>query len=455
MKKIWLIAFIFNGLIFFSSAQTIENNFIVSADNNLFDLTTNLKIKFPLLQINTSFSKDKFNFGLSLSDEKLNKPLLFTVKTGNLTTSGILSSLNNPLLSSYISPFSNPDLQIRQIETNLPDISTFNKPISCFSKIGIQKINSLIDKLILSLFYNSNTNDFSLNLYSDLFFNKYNADFSYTINHFNYEELNFTSWFNKNNYYTSGKTICQSFESVIKNDFFNTDNSLFIFTSPFGKTDFALKNENNLKTKNFTFSFSDFILLNSIFTSSAKFYEPVIQIKNNLQYKFNFQNRHTFTDFRTGKEKTIKTNKFLKLGNTFFYQYNFNQNSFKIKNSSGINFSSNKFTFNNNLNLNFENINLKSFIFATKINFLFSNLQTDFNLNCNFYPDEKNYKTSQTLSGNFSYSKNKDNCLKLDGNFKIIFNQKNFKYTKSSLSASITGKIILNKIYGLEIKFTF
>ena len=119
MKKIWLIAFIFNGLIFFSSAQTIENNFIVSADNNLFDLTTNLKIKFPLLQINTSFSKDKFNFGLSLSDEKLNKPLLFTVKTGNLTTSGILSSLNNPLLSSYISPFSNPDLQIRQIISSM------------------------------------------------------------------------------------------------------------------------------------------------------------------------------------------------------------------------------------------------------------------------------------------------------------------------------------------------
>jgi len=78
---------------------------------------------------------ENYSWGGAVSG-KIIKKIPYDLKTGDLNYSGAVSLLNNPVLSSSISPFSLPVSSVSSITARLPDGSSWNKPLSGFVKVS-------------------------------------------------------------------------------------------------------------------------------------------------------------------------------------------------------------------------------------------------------------------------------------------------------------------------------
>nr|MCR5764388.1 hypothetical protein [Treponema sp.] len=130
MKKIWLIAFVFNMLVFFLPA---------------IDLTPpvfGLKADFDFAEGVFYVKEDSITYGLSLFTKELFPALNMTFKIGKLSAAGGYSKLNSPALSSSVSAFSSSVSSASGITVSLPASTSFSKPLSVFCEYEYRKKKS-------------------------------------------------------------------------------------------------------------------------------------------------------------------------------------------------------------------------------------------------------------------------------------------------------------------------
>lgn len=132
MKRIVLIMAFFAGLVCAFNIYSLE------VKDFQWESGGNLKIPVKNFSLQTAFrtNGEKNLWGGGLGGKLTKKKIPLDFKAGNLGISGSLSLLNNPQLSSIISPFSIPQGTVTPLNARLPDGSSWNKPLSGFVKIS-------------------------------------------------------------------------------------------------------------------------------------------------------------------------------------------------------------------------------------------------------------------------------------------------------------------------------
>lgn len=125
-----------------------------SFDDPKWKLNGKIRIpKVPENCISGAWNGTDYVYGGSFSPSFWNKHLVLDVKGGNLSLSGILSLMNNPTLSSVVSPFSTADKTVRELKASLPDGSSFSSRQALYSSIKIDGGKAFPASLSSSVLY--------------------------------------------------------------------------------------------------------------------------------------------------------------------------------------------------------------------------------------------------------------------------------------------------------------
>ena len=120
MKKIWLIAFIFNLFCCFSAA--------IDFDSPVFGI----KADFGFAEGVFYVKDDSVTYGAALFTKYIFPSLNMTLKIGKLSAAGGYSKLNSPALSASASAFSCSVSTASGMTANLPGSSSYSKTLSVF-----------------------------------------------------------------------------------------------------------------------------------------------------------------------------------------------------------------------------------------------------------------------------------------------------------------------------------
>ena len=467
MKKIWLIAFIFNSLVLaggkgFCSASEAPSDF---TDKLLYGGT----LKLPFVKAAYYGKGEKNTFGLLGSSQNLFRDFCITAQAGKLSLAGGLSKLNTPILSAS-SAFSTAQTAVSGIKISLPGSSSFSKPFSYSLQIdfkGTKVKNSssplVLKKGVVNLVYLqkesspfSFTDNDSAALSSLLTFStaqKASFTVATTLGLFSYDENLSSSWFSKSfldNYYCEGKHYCQNVTGSVSVNNFSSSLSAAVYQSPFGSYDWSFANENKLSLNNLTLSFSQACIPLPVFTSSQKKLNPSYQAKTSVQYNF-----YSVPD-NDDKKSLLLT----KVGAGFYVSSQENENAYKA--SAGIKSSYKNFSGSLTGAFTFKQEKEK-WTFIEKSVFTTGSVQ----LKAAF--SEKKIKSS--VSGSFSYTPASQTTTEkasvnvtlpklenLSCTGSVSFTQKDKETTKRTATASLSGKIIYRKInvgYKLATDFVF
>ena len=452
MKNIQLIAFFFclqlfagRGLYIHAQSEPVMAAFRSDYDFTDDEIVNSLKLNIPFFEFRGSAgAENKWNYGVSFSSKKLYPKACIELKTGNLSSSGSLSKLNSPALSSSVSPFLYSSLRTSSFEVSLPQYNSFSNPQSYFVQT-VFKPNQVFKQVSLSAFYKDSGKDSGA--FTSCFEIKFapwkKAELSYCITGglYPYKSKEVTSWFYEEKYYKDGKHLCFNNQfSVVAGNF----SSLFImscYQSPFGEFENTWRLENLLKLKDFSFSLNTFYNPNNLLiTSSDKKLKPLLQVSGGGQYK-TLAGTHIPLSLIAG----INT----------LAELNLSENNHSVKTAAGIRYSS--LDFSGSLSTV---INLKLTDNQGEINASFTGGSVDFSNSFyindftpgisgkfTFTPDSKkeNWTFTEKIGINFEYQ---------TGAEKISFSNKN-QITFTQKTGNLKNKIAFTSSLTAKFQFRF
>ena len=346
---------------------------------------------------------ENMNVGFALFTDKVLKEFSTTVKYGNLKASAAVSKLNNPLLSSSISPFASNSTNVSKLSPSLPSYSSFSNPLSFMLESGFKNRKKVFDTYLLNAWLSQEKSLGSMDI-KIVPSKKISLEFAGIWGLLPYEESTVASWWLKDKvYYHKGNHLCSLLQTSLGFPHFNTLFSFYIYESPFGAYNFIYKSENSIKTNLFTFNFSTLINQNKfVLTSSQNKYPALFQLKSGIQNNYKLNTKFPI---------------FIKTGvNTYLKHYlNDSEEENTVKASTGIQVSS----LITGLTLLFQAsgcyqkeeknllLTLNNYSLQVKNNWNFSVLSPTFsakiNLECE-NQEENTIDVSQQYSVNFQYN---------------------------------------------------
>lgn len=429
MKYKWLIAFLFNTIVLlvatdYALAADINSVFkqkdLFSLDNfanpkeqvniklplnstsvsaaytsksfqQLQDGITELKFSSPLISLATDFTKDHYNLGISFNSYKINKVFPVLIKAGNLSFGGSLSRLNNPSLSTNITPFTNVTAEYKNITAGFSNPGTYTKPVSLFLQTSFNpNYSKHIESIEFTTCYYSK--NLSLSLYSgfDIFKNS-KVSFNSIIGTYSYNDKKLSSWFSDSFYYHEGNHLCMSNQFFFDSKHFK--NYLYInsYESPFNSIQNTFLIEGSIYFPKYSFNYSFFYNPSEeLLTSSDKVINSVFQFKINTQYKLDIsQNFHIHN------------------GLTVIADINLDENLHNIKVAAGTKLNFQKLQSTNNLIISgtIQNGNTdlifegQNYTFQSTNNFYISEIQNAIEIKAVFSCDKRD-----TVNSNYNFS---------------------------------------------------
>lgn len=465
MKNLWLIAFLFNGvltLLYPLEKETQrENKYFLYKDlkinlylSQAFE-NQNTKTDFPLWGMKFSVpgvegifyeKEEAFSYGLSVNLKNFYSFIPITVKFGTLSISGNQAKLNSPCLSNSITAFSNATVSVSPTYGNLAGSGGFSKPFSIYLKYELPFKNKKNKTEINGVFIFPEEEFSSLHKYTMAVtgYGKYNVgkktqlSFASTFGLFAFPEIYTSSWFSTsfmNNFYHSDNNLC--FNNQLKL-YKNNYNGIFIisgYQQPTGKMAFTFRQENLIKFNKTNLNFSGFYSPENLFTSSQKKVENQLQIKTGIQQNNIFLIKQSFPIFtRIGFN---------------FYLLKDSENNYIFKSAAGFRFSTSQITetISGDVAYKFSQTStsfsdsLDSFGFQLKTSLSNIKITPNISGNFSFAPTEnQNWKTSEK----FSVSLNCPDKFSTSAGF--TFKQTDGEKTGNQFSISITGKYNLRNL---------
>lgn len=314
MKIKWF-RFFYLFLIFAGSCQKLSAQDVSGAVQE--------KLQLPFLELTSAQNFESWNFGACLFSGTYLKHFPCQLKAGNLTAGGSMSKLNNPLLSSTVSPFSTAGTSVSAITASLPGISTYSKPESLFAEAAYLNKKSVFSEFRMNCFFNSKTERPVFSVKSSVSpWKKVTFSASVTGGYFSYEENSPSTWFAASNpYYHKGNHICLNYQYSVKVPHFVSMFSTSAYEMPSGKLKNVYRTENKISTGHFTFSFS--ALYNpeeKLLTSNEISLPACFQTKASIQ-----------STFPAGKHFPL----FLKTGIGTFYSFRLSDSDSPLKFTAG------------------------------------------------------------------------------------------------------------------------
>lgn len=431
MKKIWLIAFLFNVSFVLLAAEDSSSPLPLYLQKNM---KANFSVKTDLLHANVHLIHDKVSWGTSLSFAGTKNAV--TMKAGNLAFSGSISNLNTPGLSSTVSPFTMAKTSATGISCDFENSESFSKPLSFFLQYSFTNKNK--NKLIFNTLYIPEnktlaiSNGYSWNINkviqtrNDTSIDKTNYNLFLTAGLFPYERLESDSWTLSQPFYQNGFQTAFCLEgSIIKDKIKNLFNINLYFT-PYGNPLITLRNENTFKINNTILNISEYFNY-GIFIETEKHDIPFSTNENDLkecfQIKLNIQN-----------EAKTKNNNSLKKGFTIFGDFDLYNAEHILKTSYGIrqkiknitNSISSNFTFSckPDIALYLDDFNIKY-----GLSFSINRFSLSSNLNFLFYPPE-----------NLFYKNNSENIWDSQQSLSFGIKTSGKFYMSSNISATLIEK---------------
>ena len=429
------------------------------------------------------FTNYDWNFGLSITDGGFLKKVPFVIKIGYLGTGGAFTKLNNPLLTTSVTPFYASVGSATAISANLPSSSSFSNPVSFFvqGSFGGKKdyfrsgtVNVFarfpdfcegenrgesgatsvgVDEN--GLFWGSGTYAVS-GLFKlvipDVKKTKTSAlNFGFVAGIFPFFKDDFyseKSWFNKIRQFEDKSCFCGQLNALFSNSIYTGNVFLNVYQNPsmvcnesgwqiFGDIkntrslfQFCIKNENKFVLGNFTLGFSSFINpFEQILTPSGKILQRQLQTKLNLNYS-TFIRSFGFLF----PEPIIR----IKYGASFYSC--FLEDGFSCKAGLGIQLMDSLFLISFLGNIAFEENRFDSATATLKMNPSFGKIKPIFTQNLSFSQSSTGLTTSQKSTVSFNLGNKKPfsaNC-----NFSATFTQKNGNYTKCSLDSWVGMNLV-------------
>ena len=290
--------------------------------------------------------------------------LPLTVKAGNLSAGGALSTLNSPELTAGTSPFTTCSPATSPLTATLPGYTSFSKPASAFAEASFSPSKKLpsITPLPLTCRLSTwlpasgtlasvNTASgkptcpiTSLQLTLPLKAHGLTLSASYTGGLFPYESNATSSWFLKSPYYPQGQHYCALFQfsaqskktgseskSHVKEAAVNLTGGLY--ESPFGFYQLIYRLDEKISTKHIEhFSQIFFNPYDQLLTSSGKNLTPSLQLKTGLLYKSPSKLASLY----------LKQPIFLRTGANLYSKINLTQNEHALKANAGLQISGEK-----------------------------------------------------------------------------------------------------------------
>ena len=397
------------------------------------------------------FTNYEWNFGLSITDGGFLKKVPFVIKIGHLGAGGAFTKLNNPLLTSSVTPFYASVGSATAITVNLPSSSSFSNPVSFFVQgsfggkkdyfrsgtvnvfarmpdfYGTYAVSGLF-KLVIPGVKKTKTSALNFGFAAGIF-PFLNDDF--------YSEK---SWFNKIRQFEDKSCFCGELNTHFSNSIYTGNVFLNVYQNPttsgeagglfFGDiqnarspVQFCIKNENKFVLGNFTLGFSSFINpFEQILTPSGKILQRQLQTKLNLNYSTFI---HSFGFLFT--EPIIR----VKYGASFYSC--FLEDGLSCKAGLGIQLMDSFFLFSLLGNVAFEENIFDSATATLKMNPSFGKIKPTFIQNLSWSKNSSALTTMQKSTISFNIGNKKPfsaNC-----NFSATFTQKNGNYTKCSLDS--------------------
>ena len=203
MKRIILIALVCSRLVFCLDAFSLQFDETAGFEKNdvesgisLSDSVTGVKVGFPVFDGRFYWNGDKYSYGVSLNSQSFMKSFPLQFKWGKLSSGGGFSKINNPLLSTSVSPFSLPSSSVNPITANLT--SSFSKSDSLFFQAGYKKIAKL------NFLFMAGENISVSTLVNVIFGKKINLSASLVYENYYYESKKSDSWYNDFVFYHNG-----------------------------------------------------------------------------------------------------------------------------------------------------------------------------------------------------------------------------------------------------------
>ena len=290
-----LLVFSFGVTSFYGEVKKTSLELYADSDFNVGE-----KLKTSLLDASLylnyeDFVKDKNEeiknaYGISIFSGNILKNFPCKLSLGKLTYGGSLSKINNPLISSWSSPFSFSNLSLTCVTSSLPGSSSYSKPSGIFFELGFLSKNLSIQKFILNCWAKENEESEGFSLLT-VFSRPINGQpltlsLESTMGLFSYEEKLSSKWFPGENFHKNEKRLCMNFQTSVKyksfslslldnvyQDCFNNFLSLF-------RSDFKISLKHFSLILDFLYSPED-----KIETPSAKKITRQIQGASSIQYK--------------------------------------------------------------------------------------------------------------------------------------------------------------------------
>ena len=156
MRKIWLIAFLFNISMFVLAAEESSSSPLpLYLQENA---KVNFSVKTELLRATVHLMHEKVSWGTSFTFSGAANKL--TIESGNIVLQGSVSNLNNPSLSSTISPFSMANISSLGIISDFENSDSFSKPLSFYTQYSFTNKNK--NRFYISGFYTPFNKNFAI-----------------------------------------------------------------------------------------------------------------------------------------------------------------------------------------------------------------------------------------------------------------------------------------------------
>lgn len=364
---------------------------------------------------------EKYLWGTGVSGSIKSRKIPVDFKCGDLSLSGAVSLLNNPVLSSVISPFSLPQEKVSVLSSRIPDGTSWNKPLCGFLKIsGVSAFFTEEGRAGISAMYKG---DFGKKEKQKLEF------LGAAVTELG-KARKIDSWYSENPFLKEDfRTSALIFQGAVNNRNMSFLISDFLYCQPDGKLFQVVRSENRMKSGSLSF----FINPNhNLFTSSGK------TINEFYQAKINFQGKS-----ETGEKIPF----FWKYGFTLLGNLVPEDQELDIKAVAG----SRVLCFITSLNINVSADlvfpwdekslsvpEIKKLGITVKNGWYFSLIQPLFRAGFSFVPkaDKKGYETTENLGLSFNVSSKPSLYLNLSSEMK----QKNGGWQGGNLDAGISSR---------------
>lgn len=401
------------------------------------ELTLTQKLSLPFLEIKLAERpKEKlYNYGLLLYSDKLTPHFPVSIMAGKLSSTGMLSKMNSPELSSAVFAGVSPP-KINLLKASFVQSSVYSKPDSLFAELGYADKKGVVRKAIAAGFYDGSTLTSSIDF--QLNFGVFKTELCLGGGLYPYEQTKDDSWYCAGPFYHEGEHFCGLGQLSFS---YKKLSSLFmmnVYESPFGNLEYTYRTENSLGFRRFTFNFAGFLNLNeNVITSSGKTLSPLLQLKGGGQYQF-----------VGGKNSPV----FIKTAFTAKTDINLNEDTHSLKTAASLKVTGEKTNFNLGCKCNF---GAKKEIQTVVMDFSSGSLEAvlsryiysfkpQLKAKLLFEPDSKKEVWTFTQKIGFSCSwYDKKGILSLGTNADATFVQKNSN-NKSSYSAGMFVKLKLN-----------